>query len=128
MHELKIIQDVFPLIEEVAKKNHLKSINKVVLGIGKLRQVKSEFLQFAFATLAENTIAAGAELIIELITITVFCRDCKKQFTVEDSIYLCPQCESVSLEVLTGKEVILESIDGEACSSPVIPRVKRPRI
>jgi len=114
MHELKIIEEIFPLIESVAKENHLKSINKVVLGIGELRQVKSEFLQFAFTNLAKNTIADGAELIIELIPITVFCQDCKKQFTVKENAYICPQCEGASLEILTGKEVILESVDGES--------------
>lgn len=113
MHELKIIQDIFPLIEKVAKENRLKSINKVVLSIGKLRQVKSEFLQFAFVTLAKNTIAKDATLIIQQIPVTVSCQSCKKQFAVEENIYICPKCGSVTLEVLTGKEIILESVDGE---------------
>lgn len=112
MHELTMIQEVFPLIEAVAKKNHLKSINKVVLSVGELRQVQSGFLQFAFAVVAESTIAKGAELVINLIPVAVFCQDCKKEFTVHENVYICPECGGVSLNFLTGKELILESIDG----------------
>ena len=82
------------------------------MSIGRLRQVKKEFLKFAFEAVAKDTIAAGAELIISIIPITVVCHDCKKQFTVEENIYICPDCEGASLEILTGKEVVLESIDG----------------
>lgn len=114
MHELKIIQDIFPIIENVAKENHLKSINKVFLQVGGLRQVVPEFLQFAFVTVAKDTIVAiGAELIIEAIPITARCKHCQKQFTVGENIYVCPHCDSSDLEILTGKEIILESIDGE---------------
>jgi hydrogenase nickel incorporation protein HypA/HybF len=113
MHELKIIQDVFPIIENVAKKNRLKSVAKVVLQVGALRQVTSEFLQFAFAAVAKDTIAAGAELIIELIPITARCKVCCRQFKVEENIYICPYCYSSDLEISTGKEIILKSIDGE---------------
>ncbi len=113
MHELKIIQDVFPIIENVAKENHLKSINKVFLQVGGLRQVVPEFLQFAFATVAKDTIAAGAELIIELIPITARCKNCQKQFTVGENIYVCPHCDSSDLEILTGKEIVLAGVDGE---------------
>lgn len=113
MHELKIIQDIFPLIEKVAKENHLRLINKVVLSIGELRQVQKEFLQFAFANIAQDTIASGAELVIKPIPVTMFCESCKKQFTVKKDVYICPGCSGVTLNCLTGKEVILESVDGE---------------
>ena len=114
MHELKIIQDVFPLLENVAKENNLKSINKVVLGVGKLRQVQSDFLKFAFEIIAKGTIAEGAELVINLIPITIFCSFCDKKFDLSEHVYACPECDSVAIEVLTGKEIIIESIDGES--------------
>jgi hydrogenase nickel incorporation protein HypA/HybF len=113
MHELKIIQDIFPLIEKVAKENNLKAVNKVVLSVGKLRQVEPNFLRFAFTHVAEDTIAKDAELEIKLIPVTVICQDCKKRFEIQENFYVCPECNGVALEVLTGKEVVLENIDGE---------------
>jgi hydrogenase nickel incorporation protein HypA/HybF len=117
MHEFKIIQDIFPIIENVVRENHLKSVNKVYLQIGKLRQVVLEFLQFAFTTATKNTVAAGAELIIELIPITAKCRTCQRQFAVEENIYICPHCNNSNLEILTGKEIVLVSVEGECDDS-----------
>ncbi|EKE01423.1 MAG: Hydrogenase nickel insertion protein HypA [uncultured bacterium] len=114
MHELKIIQDIFPILENVAKENHLKSINKVFLKVGALRQVVPEFLQFAFATLAKDTLADSAELIIELVPITVACKTCQREFAVEENAYFCPHCESTIIKILTGKEIVLESVEGDA--------------
>lgn len=113
MHELKIIQDIFPIIEKVSQENHLKSINKVFLRVGALRQIIKEFLQFAFVTIAKGTAAEGAELIIEIIPITIFCQACQQKSTVKENAYICPNCESTQLEILTGKEIILESIEGD---------------
>ncbi|MEI8055377.1 MAG: hydrogenase maturation nickel metallochaperone HypA [bacterium] len=113
MHELKIIQDIFPVVENTAKKNRLKSVTRVVLQIGALRQAIFEFLQFAFATVAKGTVADGAELIIELIPITAQCKACHKKLTVKESIYICPYCDSSDLAIIAGKEIILDSIDGE---------------
>ena len=113
MHELKIIQDVFPIIENVAKKNHLKSINKVFLQVGALRQVVFEFLQFAFEIASKDTVAYGAKLIIEKIPITARCKSCDNKFIVHESMYICPDCDSSDIEILTGKEIILSGINGE---------------
>lgn len=113
MHELKIIQNIFPIIENVAKENHLKSVNKVVLRVGTLRQIVPEFLKFAFVTVSKDTIATGAELVIESIPITARCKTCQQQFTVEENIYICPYCDNTDLEILTGKEIVLESMEGD---------------
>lgn len=113
MHEFTIIQNIFPILDEVAKRNHLKLINKIFLKVGGLRQVVLEFLQFAFVTIAKGTIAEGAELVVELIPIMARCKNCQKQFIIEEKAYICPHCNSSELEILTGKEIILENIEGE---------------
>ena len=113
MHELKIIQDILPLIEKTAQENSLTSITKIILKIGKLRQVKNEFLQFAFTTVSENTIASQAKLIIEQTPIIMYCQICKEKFMIDDNIYICHKCNGSSIKILTGKEIVLESIDGE---------------
>jgi len=113
MHELKIIQDIFPQIENLARENNLATINQVTLSIGQLRQIQGDFLRFAFESVSKGTILQGAKLTIKLIPVVVWCESCKKQFAVDDNVYICPICGNTSLQVLTGKEIILESIDGE---------------
>jgi hydrogenase nickel incorporation protein HypA/HybF len=107
------MQGVFKLLEDIAVKNNLIKINKVILRIGKLRQVFPDFLRFAFENISKDTIADGAELIIEEIPITMRCKSCNQEFTVEHHTYVCPVCGAVKLELLTGKEVLIASVEGE---------------
>jgi hydrogenase nickel incorporation protein HypA/HybF len=101
MHELSLVQNIFSTILEVARANRLRAIKKVSLQIGQLRQVKPDFLQFAFQAVAQDTIAAGAVLEIEFIPLTIFCHRCNKNFIIkhgnEDDamagyICVCPEC------------------------------------
>ncbi|OGT21610.1 MAG: hydrogenase maturation nickel metallochaperone HypA [Gammaproteobacteria bacterium RIFCSPHIGHO2_02_FULL_42_13] len=113
MHEFSIIQDILKTIEQTAVKNNLKKINKATLEIGQMRQCIPEFLQFAFETLAKDTIASGSKLIIREIPVKALCVQCKKEFKVIGDSYCCPHCDSVELDILSGKEIILSSIDGD---------------
>jgi hydrogenase nickel incorporation protein HypA/HybF len=113
MHEFGIIQNIFKVIEDVAAKNQLRSVNKVVLRIGGLRQVVPEFLRFAFETISKGTIAENAELIITEVPIKVKCHACAKEYVVKQRIYVCPECNEGKCEVLSGKEIMVESIEGE---------------
>lgn len=113
MHELTIIQDLFKVLIKIATDKKLRKVNIVNIKIGKLRQVVPDFLQFAFENVAKGTIAENAKLVIEFIPITMRCNSCGKEFTVEEDTYFCPDCESGDLTLISGKELILESIEGE---------------
>lgn len=113
MHELSVMQNIFLTIEKVAFANNLKKITKIVLKVGKLRQLNPEFLQFAFNAIAKNTLAENAILEIELIPIKMHCNSCQKEFIVEENAYFCDLCDSQDLKMLTGKEIILDSIIGD---------------
>jgi hydrogenase nickel incorporation protein HypA/HybF len=115
MHELGIIQNIFKVVEQTAIDNHLKKITKVYLKIGRFRQVVPEFLQFAFANVVKGTVAAGAELVIDIVPISGLCRACGKDFVIDadhDILLQCPNCGAVDLEIITGKEVVLDSVEG----------------
>ena len=113
MHEFGVIQGILTAVEEIAAKNNLKKVTEVVVKIGKFRQIVPEFLRFAFETIAQDTVVAGAKLIIEDVPITMHCQTCQRTFSVERNTYICPHCEGVKLDVLTGKELMLVKIEGE---------------
>jgi len=113
MHELGIIENIFTVIEQVADENQLAKINSVTLKIGHMRQVIPDMLQFAFESVAKGTRAEGSLLSLEIIPIRMQCQQCTHDFKVDDNAYFCPQCNGVKLDILSGKEVILESVNGE---------------
>lgn len=113
MHEFSIIDSIFKIIQQESEKHQLKSLKKVTIKIGKLRQCFPDFLQFAFETLSSGTIAENAKLIIIEVPIKMFCKTCEKTFFPEHNTYICPYCKSADLSLLEGKEVELVSIEGE---------------
>jgi hydrogenase nickel incorporation protein HypA/HybF len=113
MHELGIINNLFTIIEEVAEENHLVRIHKVKLKLGKLQQIVPEMLTFAFETVAQGTKAEGAVLDVEYAPIRMKCHGCEREFIVENNTYICPECAQTRLTMLTGMEIILESLEGD---------------
>jgi len=113
MHEFAIIDSIFKIVEKTIEDNQLKSVSRVILHVGKLRQVVPEFLQFAFETVSEGSPAQGAELVVVEIPIKVKCEACGHEALIEHQTYVCPACGHFGLEVLTGKELFIESIEGE---------------
>jgi len=113
MHEFSIIYNVLRAVEDVAKQNHFNQVDKIILRIGKLRQVMPDFLQFAFEASSEDTISEGAKLEIIEVPITIKCLTCQKEFEAKRQTYICPHCEGIKLEILSGKELLIDSIEGE---------------
>ena len=113
MHELSIMQSILSQLESIAAEHHLKRIKKVVIQIGDFRQCVPEFLQFAFETLTQQTVAEGAQLIIESIPIQTECETCHHVFTISKQTFTCTHCNGTQLKLLSGKELILASVEGE---------------
>lgn len=113
MHELGIITDIFTILDDVAEANQLVKINTVNLKLGRLQQIVPEMLHFAFDTVAQGTKAEGAALEVEYIPIRMMCQECGQEFVVEDQIYLCPACSGTRLTMLTGMEILLDSVEGD---------------
>lgn len=113
MHELSIMQTLLDQLIVLAKQHQLKRIQKVVIQIGDFRQCVPEILYFAFETVTEGTLAEQAQLVIEFLPIQMECLNCHHVFTVKKHVFLCPQCQQSQLKILSGKEFILSSIEGE---------------
>ncbi len=113
MHELTVISSIFKIILKNAEKNNLTKISKICLKVGRQRHLAPDLMKFAFDSIAKDTIAAGASLNIERVDIKMRCRSCGLEFTVEDNTYLCVSCGSAGLETISGKDLLIESIEGE---------------
>lgn len=159
MHEFTLIQSICDVVEKIVAENNLRTVTRIHLQVGKMRQIIPEFMRFAFATVAKGKIYETAELVIETIPIKILCHNCGREFEVEeDNIYLCPFCNQndpvetpnlgvcilpnlgvsnlrdsksggvetsnlgvsmsgetlvPNLEILSGKEFILASVEGE---------------
>ena len=111
MHELSIAQGLLEIIEQEARPYPGARVTRVHLRIGKLSAVVPDALRFAFEAITQGGIAEGAVLEIEEVPLTIRCHQCDEVFTIDDPFMLCPQCEGTDVEMLSGRELEIRSME-----------------
>jgi len=113
MHELSVVANLFEILEEKVKEQKGKRIILVKLQIGALSGIVPELLASAFDIYKKDTIAAEADLKIDVVPLKVQCKDCHKVMVKENFLFICDFCESTKIQTLEGTEMILEKMDIE---------------
>lgn len=119
MHELAIADAIVAAAERHAEG---RPVTVVRVRVGRLRQVVPESLDFYFGLAAElSEVCSGAELEWERVPSLLRCGACGAEWDpapppAEDEAGLivrfrCPACESSDHSVMSGDELVVESID-----------------
>ncbi|MDD3343701.1 MAG: hydrogenase maturation nickel metallochaperone HypA [Sulfurospirillaceae bacterium] len=111
MHEFSIVNALLELCEKNAEANNASKITKVEIKIGKLSGVEPHLLQTAFDTFKEETICDGAELIVHVQELVVFCNTCNAEHTLEKNEFECPVCKGTDIRVIDGEEMMLMRLE-----------------
>jgi len=86
-------------------------VERVNLKIGKLSAVVADSLRFCFDIASKDTPLAGAELAIEETPVVARCKDCDARWTIAEPVFTCQACNSGALEILSGRELDIVSIE-----------------
>ncbi|MEQ8202024.1 MAG: hydrogenase maturation nickel metallochaperone HypA [Syntrophomonadaceae bacterium] len=115
MHELGIMANVLDIALEYAEQNDVKKIRAINLEIGELSDIVPKIAQDFFGFIARDTIAENAILKIETIPARIRCRDCgtENDLDMDRPIYTCIECGSKSLQLISGREYRIASIEVE---------------
>lgn len=111
MHEMSIAEGIVDIALDTAKENHGQKVKSIQVQIGRLSGVEPDALHFCFDAVTKGTIAEGARLDIEVVPIKGQCLECNHEFSVENYLFRCPQCESTVVHVSSGRELRVLSID-----------------
>lgn len=111
MHEYAIAQALADQVSKIARERDARAVTRVVIQVGKLRGVIPEILQWGFEVVSADSVAAGAELVIEAVAIAVRCQTCGAHSELDAPLYLCPICASTDVVQIAGDELILKSLE-----------------
>jgi hydrogenase nickel incorporation protein HypA/HybF len=112
MHEMGIALQIID-IAAASIPPDLRSarVERVNLKIGKLSAVVPESLRFCFDIASKDSPLAGSQLAIEEMPVTARCKDCDARWTIAEPVFTCTACGSGSLEILSGRELDIVSIE-----------------
>ncbi|MFV0461883.1 MAG: hydrogenase maturation nickel metallochaperone HypA [Nostocoides sp.] len=120
MHELSLCQQIYKVVAQAAQGREVQTVH---LQVGRLRQVVPETLTYCWTLVVQDGPLADSRLQIESIPITLACRACHELTEVEhDLVLVCARCASGDIEVRTGEEFLITSMDvGEARTTAPAP-------
>jgi hydrogenase nickel incorporation protein HypA/HybF len=113
MHEMTVAHGLLTILEERAKAHKIARITRIRLKIGRLRAIETRQLASAFEVLAEGSMAQGAPLDVEEVAAQARCNACGTEWRLAGYRFECPNCQSADAEILAGRELFIESFDGE---------------
>jgi hydrogenase nickel incorporation protein HypA/HybF len=118
MHELAVAQAIVAAAERHAEG---RPVAVVRVRVGRLRQVVPEYLTWFFEIAAKETLCEGASLECKRLPSLLRCTACGAEFDpapppAPDQASLivgfrCPGCGSGDHQVVSGDELLVESID-----------------
>jgi len=118
MHELSIAVRVVELAESHAAAAGAARVTAVTLRVGRLACVAAPALRQAFAVAAEGTPAAGADLRIVVVPVTLRCGHCGVTAELSGNLRLaCPACGRPGGTVVGGRDLELESLELETAAA-----------
>jgi len=110
MHEMSIALAIIDAVEAKAREEGAGKISGIDLLIGKLAGIEPESLAFCFSAAAKGTMAEEAVLAIEESEGVAQCGECGLKFPVAFYYAECPACRSFFVNIVSGKEFVIQSM------------------
>ncbi len=110
MHELALATSIRDAAVRHAEE---RPVSAVRVRAGTMRQVVAESLRFYFGVVSQGTLCDGARLELRVIPTVLRCEACGETWRPELPSFRCPGCGGTKVELLSGGELEVESIDVE---------------
>ena len=110
MHEFSITQKLLDTALEKAKAKRIVNVN---LLIGAFSEEREESIQFYWRDLARGTSGEGARLHFQHVEADLRCFGCGGALSPDNEGAICKYCQNDRLQLLSGEDVRLESIEVE---------------
>jgi hydrogenase nickel incorporation protein HypA/HybF len=110
MHEMALAEEILSVVLDAAGE---EPVRKVELLVGTLQLVVPESLHFSFELVSEGTAAENATVKIQEILARLRCKKCNTQSAMNQPPFQCSQCGSSEVEVISGDEVLVDSVELE---------------
>lgn len=111
MHEVSIAQAVLAEVTASAESHGIERVGRITLRIGRLAGVVEAALRFGFELVAENSLAEGAELVIENEPAVVWCPAGEHPLELDDVSFFCDEHQVTCPELLSGRQLEIVSYD-----------------
>jgi hydrogenase nickel incorporation protein HypA/HybF len=113
MHELSVSENILDIAIRHAERAEATKINDLYLVIGDLSSIIDDSVQFYWDIITKDTIAEESTLHFKRIHTVLECKKCNQKYQPNGKDLACPSCGGVQINIVSGNEFYLESINVE---------------
>ena len=113
MHEFSVTRSLVELCNQEAARHNIAHVRRINLKVGKFTGFSPDSINFYFEHLKVDTRCSEAIIAFEEIPIRIECRACHSQHVIEEPTLLCPACGSDRIELISGREFFVSSLEGD---------------
>lgn len=115
MHELSIMKNILEVVLEYGEQAEAKKISRINIIAGAFTEFVPRYAQLYFDMISQNTIAEKAEIHIDTSPAIIKCRLCgnETQVDIRHLHMRCNSCQSEEVELISGRELSIDSIEIE---------------
>lgn len=117
MHELSIAREIATIVCESVAPHERSRIRTITVDVGEMSGVVPDSLAFCFQAVSDELRLPPNALRIRRIDFRCFCRSCRREFTSDLGLVVCPDCGGTETEVRSGRELRVATIDIEESSN-----------
>lgn len=111
MHEMGIAIQIMSIVMQSLPPAEPLRVKSITLRVGKMTAIVPSSLKFCLEVVGKDTVADGSEIIFNEVPVQVSCSDCGKESVIEEPPFACGSCGSDNVEVIAGREMVVESIE-----------------
>jgi len=111
MHESGVAQKMVQAVLKAAQDHGAGKVETVYVRLGQLEHISPESLEQHFRHAAKGTGAEHARLVCEEVAGRARCRACGAEFDSDLHPVVCLHCDSRQVELISGLELEVVSID-----------------
>jgi hydrogenase nickel incorporation protein HypA/HybF len=128
MHEFSIARSLMKQVEAIALREGAERVSSMTIRVGEFSGIDPDLLQSAVTTLADQGRTRNCALNISRVPLTARCAACADVFVVSHFRFVCPSCASTETEIVSGEELILDSVTLERQEDASCPGAREPSI
>ncbi len=112
MHEMSIALEIIEIVKaSLPPEPPVVRVERVNLQVGKMSAIVPRSLHFCYEIAVRDTPLAGSRLEIEEVPVVARCNGCGCDWVLESPAFKCPECGGTDIEILSGRELDIVSIE-----------------
>jgi hydrogenase nickel incorporation protein HypA/HybF len=98
-------------VTDIAMESGASAVARIIVEVGPLSGVDPALFASAFSVMRAGTYAAGAELAVETMPVTVSCLVCGTESQTRPNRLVCSECGGYRTRVICGDELRLRTVE-----------------